>query len=220
MGIAKKMLQELQERFKHTTDPTSDNFESLLVTTTFLNPAYRDILTDTQTGAAKDYLLGLCKPPIEDSDCTYVPEELAADDNSNNEPPSRHPKLLSRVTLLLEEKRKEKQSASFLDLPTEQKEIQKYRFNEDTNDDPLNFWKGAANYPIIGPIACDILCVPASTAPAERVFSTSGESTLGKRNRLTDYNLDREVLLRRNKLYLRIYVIVLTQCYYFNRLKW
>jgi len=45
-------------------------------------------------------------------------------------------------------------------LSAEQKEIQKYTeeefINEDTDDDLLNFWKGAANYPIIGPIACDI----------------------------------------------------------------
>jgi len=142
------------------------------VTATFLNPAYRDILTDTQTGAAKDYLLGLCKPPIEDSDCTYLPEELAADDNSNNEPPSKHPKLLSRVALLLEEKRKEKQRASCLDMPAEQKEIQKYseeRFNEDTNDDPLNFWKDAANYPIIGPIACAV-CVSIYSSSRKSFF--------------------------------------------------
>ena len=114
--------------------------------------------------------------------------------------------ILSRVALLLEENRKEKQSASCLGLSAEQKEIQKYSeeefINEDTDDDPLNFWKGAANYPIIGSIACDILSVPVSTAPVERVFSTSGESTSGKHNRLTDYNLEREVLLRRNKLYL------------------
>jgi len=72
VGIAKKMLQELQKRFTHATDPTSDNFESLLVTTTFLNPAYGDILTDAQAGAAKDYLLKLCKQSIEDSDCMHV----------------------------------------------------------------------------------------------------------------------------------------------------
>jgi len=197
VAIAKKMLQELQKWFIRATDPTSDNFEPLFVTTTFLNPG---ILTDTQTGATKDYLLKLCKPPTEDSDYTYVPEVLAANDNSSDEPPSKLPKLLSIVALLLEEKRKEQQSASCLNLPAEEKEIQKYskeRFNEHTDGDPLNFWKGT-----IGPSACDILHVPASTALVERVFSTSGESTLGKRNRLIDYNLEREVLLRRNKLYL------------------
>ena len=59
------------------------------MTATFLNPAYRDILTDTQTGAAN--LLRLCKPPIEDFDCTYVPEEVVADDNSSDDPPSKCP---------------------------------------------------------------------------------------------------------------------------------
>ena len=73
-------------------------------------------------------------------------------------------------------------------------------FNTELEDDPFDFWNTIENYPIIiVPIACDILCVPPSTAPIERVFSTSGESTSGKRNRLTDYNLEREVLLRKNK---------------------
>jgi len=51
---------------------------------------------------------------------------LAADNNRSDEPPSKRLKLLSRVALLLEEKRKEQQSASCLNLPAEEKEIQKY----------------------------------------------------------------------------------------------
>ena len=51
MGITKKMLEELQERFKYATDPASNKFEALFVATTFLNRAYRDILTDAKTGA-------------------------------------------------------------------------------------------------------------------------------------------------------------------------
>ena len=46
-------------------------------------------------------------------------------------------------------------------------------------------------------IACEILATPASTAPVELVFSSGGEVTRGKRNRLTDNNLERETFLRR-----------------------
>ena len=42
----------------------------------------------------------------------------------------------------------------------------------------------------------------ASTAPVERIFSSGGEVTRGKRNRLTDKNLEREIFLRRNKKYI------------------
>ena len=108
-----------------------------------------------------------------------MPEVVGTDDNnSSNEPPSKHPKLLlSRVALLLEEKRKEQYSASCLDLSAEEKKIQKYsgdNFSQKMDDDPFNFWKDVVHYPIIGPIACDILCVPASTAPVKRDFLQVG----------------------------------------------
>ena len=59
-------------------------------------------------------------------------------------------------------------------------------------------------------IAIDTLVTPASSAPIERVFSTAGNATIGKRNRLTDKNLGREVLLRKNKVY--VYVQLLHVC--------
>ena len=100
---------------------------------------------------------------------------------------------------------KKKQSDNNASLSSEEKEVDRYsrdNFNVELNDDPFNFWNTIKDYPIIAPVACDILCVPPSTTPIERVFSTSGESTSGKRNRLTDHNLEREVLMRKNKTYL------------------
>lgn len=203
-AIAKKMLQGLKQRFEYATDPSAAKFDPLFVTATFLNPPYREILTDTQTKTAKQYLLELCKPlepdtNLQDDDCTYVPD---ADLQENHEitPPSKRPKLLSRVASLIEEKKK--QSNNSTSLSSEEKEVDRYSkdsFNIELEDDPFNFWNTIKDYPIIAPVACDILCVPPSTAPIERVFSTSGESTSGKRNRLTDNNLEREVLLRKNK---------------------
>ncbi len=40
--------------------------------------------------------------------------------------------------------------------------------------------------------------IQASSAPIGRVFSTAGESTIGKRNRLQSSNLEREVILQKN----------------------
>ena len=200
------MLQGLKQRFGYATDPSAAKFDPLFVTATFLNPPYREILTDAQTETAKRYLLELCKPTqsdtnLLDDDCTYVPD---ADLQENHEitPPSKRPKLLSRVPSLIEEKKK--QSNNGTSLSSEKKEVDRYSkdsFNIELEDDPFNFWNTIKDYPIIAPVACDILCVPPSTAPIERVFSTSGESTSGKCNRLTDYNLEREVLLRKNKIY-------------------
>ena len=56
-------------------------------------------------------------------------------------------------------------------------------------------------HPKISSISLDLLTTPASTASVERTFSIRGEATMGKRNRLTQANLEKEILLQ-NKLYL------------------
>ena len=69
-------------------------------------------------------------------------------------------------------------------------------------DDPITFWTNedmVRNYPLLSVIAVDLLIVPGSSAPA---FSTAGDAASGKRNRLTDKNLEREVLIKKNKIYL------------------
>ena len=78
-------------------------------------------------------------------------------------------------------------------MSSEEKEIEQYNqenFDVELEDDSFYFWANAKSFPAIAAVACDILCTPASTALIERVFSRSGESTSGKRNRLMDYNLD------------------------------
>ena len=55
------------------------------------------------------------------------------------------------------------------------------------NVDPISFWiENEAGYPLLSSLAIDILCIPASSAPVERTFSTAGESTSRRRNRLSD----------------------------------
>ena len=69
--------------------------------------------------------------------------------------------------------------------------------------DPIQYWVNKVDsYPLLSPIACHILTTPASTAPVEWTFSVSGKATKGRRNCLTDYNLERETLLRKNKIYI------------------
>ena len=75
--------------------------------------------------------------------------------------------------------------------------------SEDRKLDPFDYWlKKKEQFPSLSRVACDILATPASTAPVERIFSSGGEVTRGKRNHLTDKNLEREIFLRRNKKYI------------------
>ena len=50
----------------------------------------------------------------------------------------------------------------------------------DEEDDPLKFWTdNERSYPALCLLAYDLLCIPASSAPVERVFSTDGTVTSG-----------------------------------------
>ena len=74
---------------------------------------------------------------------------------------------------------------------------------EDRRLDPFDYWlKKKEQFPSLSTVACDIFATPASTAPVKRIFSSGGEVTRGKRNRLTDKNLETEIFLRRNKKFI------------------
>ena len=65
---------------------------------------------------------------------------------------------------------------------------------------PLGFWLSkTACYPILHKVAIDILCAPATSAAAERVFSQAGLCASSLRSRLSDENVEAEVMIRVNK---------------------
>lgn len=118
------------------------------------------------------------------------------------EPPTKRFRHLNRV---LEVKFKEglKRKSKH---PPGHTEVERYFDSVEAlaeNVDPISYWDGMMQeYPLISSVALDILSIPASWAPVERVFLTAGDSTIGKRNRLADNNLEREILLKKNKHYL------------------
>ncbi len=70
---------------------------------------------------------------------------------------------------------------------------------------PLMWWKGhEAFYPNIARLALKYLAIPASTAPAERVFSVAKNILVKKRWRLLPERLEKCIFLRHNKQFLTI----------------
>ena len=64
---------------------------------------------------------------------------------------------------------------------------------------PLTYWiNQEAKFPLLAPVAQDLLSAPASQAYVERVFSVCGDLTAGKRNRLTK-NLQMRAFLKINQ---------------------
>ncbi|KAL4130708.1 hypothetical protein QTP88_008106 [Uroleucon formosanum] len=67
------------------------------------------------------------------------------------------------------------------------------------NENPCLWWKARENvYPKISVLAKNILCIPASSASSERVFSTAGNIITPKRNLMTPYHLSALVFLKNN----------------------
>ena len=57
-------------------------------------------------------------------------------------------------------------------------------------------------YPALSTTAQDMLCIPASSAPVGRVFSTAGIACSGRSSRFSGLSLEVKVLLQRNRTYL------------------
>jgi hypothetical protein len=65
--------------------------------------------------------------------------------------------------------------------------------------DALNFWiQRSVVYPLLTPVALDLISAPASQAYVERIFSLCGMLTAGRRNRM-EKSLQMRVFLKLNK---------------------
>ena len=69
------------------------------------------------------------------------------------------------------------------------------------NEDPVTFWNdlGGSSYAILSSLAVDVLCIPSTSAPIERVFSQASIACGSKRNRLSGPRLERETMMKMNK---------------------
>lgn len=205
--LARKMLSDMDRRFEFVQAPTSSQFDPLYITSTFLALPYRGLLDESQTSVAKTYILQLMKKYHVDQRTETTDIEVEEQGSGEvTEPPVKRFKHLSRVSVLLENQRKDK-DVSQVSITEEELEIENYMQYQPTTEnltiDPLQYWVDKRNqYPKLALIACDILATPASTAPVERVFSSAGETSKGKRNRISQKNLEREIFLRRNKVYI------------------
>ena len=70
------------------------------------------------------------------------------------------------------------------------------------DEDPRKFWfdeVAAAKFVLLPKFALDILAIPASSAPVERVFSVAGLASGGKRNSLKGAHLEQRVMWRKHR---------------------
>lgn len=67
------------------------------------------------------------------------------------------------------------------------------------NENPLAWWeKNGFQFPMLGRLAKRYLCVPATSVPAERVFSTAGDVVSSQRSALKPSHVDALIFLKKN----------------------
>ena len=68
------------------------------------------------------------------------------------------------------------------------------------SDNPLHWWReNQHSFPNVANIARQVLCIPATSTPSERVFSTAGNIATLKRSMRKPENSDALVFLAHNK---------------------
>lgn len=67
------------------------------------------------------------------------------------------------------------------------------------SDDPLGWWKEHEDqYPFLSRVAKKHLCIPGTSVPSERVFSTVGDIISAKRSVISPEHLDQLLFLNKN----------------------
>ena len=200
-GLAKVsscMLQNLKKCFRKLQDTECVDFDPLYVAGTFLDPHYRLVLSREQVQAAKRMIVNAARGPTVTSSNSEA-EEMEEQIGEMQEPKQKRFKYLTTVIA----KKKELLGTPKAGSDKIDEEISRYQaelHELDEADDPMDYWVSMeCQFSSLSLLAYDILSIPASSAPVERIFSASGDSCLGKRNRLSGTNLEREVLIKMNK---------------------
>lgn len=116
--LATEMLSDLKRRFKFVEDVHSAYFDPLYISSTFLSLPYRGLLNKTQEKVAKVYLIEEMKEAnggdkeIGEDENRSIEETEDPDRNFDQPPPAKCFKHLSRVSALLYEQERQKDTAN------------------------------------------------------------------------------------------------------------
>lgn len=158
-----KVTEELEIKFKLT----QDLFLSPLTLASFLDPRYKN-LSFLSDGNKTELL-------------TVVASKLNAEEideaiTSTN--------TVTALDFLLADE--DETQVIFADKRIE--ELERYRLEQciGRNEDPLKWWKSnEKRFPLLARLARKYLCIPATSAPSERVFSSAGNVVTHKRSTLS-----------------------------------
>ena len=87
--------------------------------------------------------------------------------------------------------------------PMEQAELQVSAYKKEApvplTTSPLTWWKDQEyTYPLLAKVARNLLCIPATSVPSERVFSTAGDIVTQQRSSIKRKHVDMLIFLKKN----------------------
>lgn len=180
-SLAVKMKANIDQRFGCFLDSTHSKFSPLAAAACFLDPTEALLTNDDEQiqeilSKAQDYIVQLV-PPV-------VREEEAEEESEKGEGAVEVPEPERKRSRFKYLSKTNRPSRSSCPKPCVRQEMEKFKqelsqflTEEESSLSALDFWVAQSDYayPLLKPIALDLLAMPASQAFAERVFSVTGD---------------------------------------------
>ena len=137
------------------------------------------------------------------SELQQLPRDGDGDEPEIAEPPAKKKCNESKLAKLLEDEEPDCNSTTSCLSSDIEAEVLLYTSSRPVplNADPLEWWSGHySDYPHLAVLARRFLCIPATSVPAERVFSAAGIIVNKLRCSLQHNNVDALIFLQKNRL--------------------
>uniref|UniRef100_H3BA99 HAT C-terminal dimerisation domain-containing protein n=2 Tax=Latimeria chalumnae TaxID=7897 RepID=H3BA99_LATCH len=194
-AIGRNVKLELERRFSSILSPTDLCYQPLFAVATFLDPSLRNCLSLVgQFKSARADVKCLAQvyyteqdPDDHDNDHNAHEVELSAADDSGG----RFHRLKAKIGTVA-------RASSHSTLMIIENELERYLM-EESKMEILEYWQiHKQNFPALFNVACDILSIPATSTPIERVFSHAGIASTGCRNWIGPHSLSNEMIMKLN----------------------
>lgn len=209
ISVTKDVISKVLSSTYSENSQTSHEISMFLNVATFLDPRYKKLpyLSTEERAKVEEHVIEDAKAVLEKQNAERSCE---GDSPSDDEPPSKKetPPLVLPLSGLSQEN---PLAVLFCQFNTDQsqeelhaqvvEELSNYKSQRvlGLNEDPLVWWSSHAPlFPTFPKVLQKYWCVPATSVPCHRLFSSSGAALCGKRNQLAPALVDQQVFLYEN----------------------